>query len=121
MYPEIARRLAEIGRLRLALEDSRGLQQRYDLISAQVDILRSREAMAVEEADRLGAQNAELIGHGNGIQKISYVEGLRREMALVKHVSFYYHFHIFSLDCMIFFLLIRKIPKYRTSTDDSRN
>lgn len=43
--------------------------------------------MALEDADRLGMQNAELIGHGNGGQKISYVEGLRREMAMVKHVS----------------------------------
>lgn len=69
------------------MEEEHDVRLKYDAISEEVEILRSREAMALEDAERLGIQNAELIGHGNGGQKISYVEGLRREMALVKHVS----------------------------------
>lgn len=34
----------------------------------------------------MAAQNAELMGHGGGPHKISYVDGVRREMALVKQV-----------------------------------
>lgn len=74
-------------RLRSALEVFTDLQERCDSLFEETEILRDREAMALDEADRLGLQNSELIGHGNGSQKISYVEGLRREMALVKHVS----------------------------------
>lgn len=44
----------------------------------------AREAAATEEAKRLAAHNAELAGHSNEVQKISYVEGARREMTLVK-------------------------------------
>lgn len=46
----------------------------------------AREAAATEEAERLAAHNAELAGHSNEVQKISYVEGVRREMTLVKQV-----------------------------------
>lgn len=76
-----------MSRLRIALQDSRDLEEKYNALIEETEILRSREAMALDEADRLGVQNSELIGHGNGVQKISYVEGLRREMALIKHVS----------------------------------
>lgn len=43
--------------------------------------------MAIEEAERLAMQNAELLGHTNGSQRIGYVDNVRREMALCKHVS----------------------------------
>lgn len=46
----------------------------------------AREAAAIEEAERLVAHNAQLVGHSNEVQKISYVEGVRREMTLVKQV-----------------------------------
>lgn len=46
----------------------------------------AREATAIEEAERLVAHNAQLVGHSNEVQKISYVEGVRREMTLVKQV-----------------------------------
>lgn len=46
----------------------------------------ARETAAIEEAERLAMHNAELVGHSNDVQKVSYVEGVRREMALVKQV-----------------------------------
>ena len=59
----------------------------YNELLEENRLLIVREELAAEEAERLGHQNAELVGHANGDQKISYVDGLRREMALVKHVS----------------------------------
>jgi hypothetical protein len=50
-------------------------------------ILEAREAVAIEEAERMAMQNAELLGHTNGSQRIGYVDNVRREMALCKHVS----------------------------------
>lgn len=57
-----------------------------DLLEKQA-ILESRENAAIDEAERLGLQNAELLGHTNSDQRISYIEGVRRDMALAKQVS----------------------------------
>jgi hypothetical protein len=59
----------------------------HDQLLEQYEILETRLALAEEESDRLSQVNAELISHGNGLQKISYVEGVRREMSLIKQVS----------------------------------
>jgi hypothetical protein len=67
--------------------EAAGFEEQYNELLERQAILEAREAMAIEEAERLSMQNAELLGHTNGSQKIGYVDGVRREMALCKHVS----------------------------------
>ncbi len=74
-------------RLRNALDEARRYEDLYTELLESHQLLESREALAVEEAERITARTAELMGHGNGGQKISYVDGVRREMALVKQVG----------------------------------
>ena len=59
----------------------------YNDLVEEHRLLSIREKVAVDEAQRVGMQNAELLGHANGDQRISYVDSLRHEMALTKHVS----------------------------------
>lgn len=73
-------------RLRAVLESAAEYEELYNALISENEELAAREQLAAEEAERLGIQNAHLIGHGNGGQKISYVESVRREMALTKHV-----------------------------------
>lgn len=73
-------------RLRAALESAAEFEDMYNSLMCENEELAAREQLAAEEAERLGIQNAHLIGHGNDGQKISYVESVRREMALTKHV-----------------------------------
>ncbi|WWD19855.1 hypothetical protein CI109_104322 [Kwoniella shandongensis] len=74
----------EIQQLREAYLSAAKYEALYNDLYEQQAIVLSREAAAIDEAERLGMQNAELMGHGNEGQKISYVEGVRREMAAVK-------------------------------------
>ena len=74
-------------RLREALDEAQKYEDMYiSLLDTHRELV-ERESLVTEEAERLGAQNAELIGHSNGDQKINYVEGVRREMAFTRHVS----------------------------------
>lgn len=59
----------------------------YEDLEERYRILEAREAMTYEDAEQLGRQNAELLGHGHDSQKVSYVDAVRREMAMTKAVS----------------------------------
>ncbi|WWC91947.1 uncharacterized protein L201_006899 [Kwoniella dendrophila CBS 6074] len=74
----------EIKHLQEAYTEAAKYQEMYLGLKEQYEILESRELAAVEEAERLGMENAELVGHNNEGQKINYVEGVRREMVMVK-------------------------------------
>jgi hypothetical protein len=74
-------------RLREAFVNASEYEDLYNALLEENRELVARESIAVEDAERLAMQNAELLGHGNGDQKISYVDSLRRDMALTKHVS----------------------------------
>ncbi|OWZ63405.1 hypothetical protein AYX15_04596 [Cryptococcus neoformans] len=74
----------EIRHLREAYIEAAQYQELYNDLQEQHGMVLAREAAATEEAERLAAHNAELAGHSNEVQKISYVEGVRREMTLVK-------------------------------------
>ena len=80
-------RLTRLGRLRTALDEAAQYEEMYHTLLEDHKLLVSREALASEEVETLGAQNAELLGHGNGDQKITYLDGLRREMAITKQAS----------------------------------
>lgn len=70
----------EIRHLREAYIEASQYQELYNDLQEQHGMVLAREAAATEEAKRLAAHNAELAGHSNEVQKISYVEGARREM-----------------------------------------
>lgn len=78
---------ADVNRLKDAVDDARRYEELYNELLGSYKLLRSREALAIEDAEKMAAQNAELIGAGPGVQRISYVDAVRREMALVKQVS----------------------------------
>lgn len=63
-----------------------GYEEKYEELLERQAILESRETVAIEEAERLAMQNSELMGHTNGSQRIGYVDNVRREMVLCKHV-----------------------------------
>ncbi|WVW86408.1 hypothetical protein I302_108454 [Kwoniella bestiolae CBS 10118] len=74
----------EVKHLQEAYTEAAKYEDLYHDLKEQYDILEAREAAAVDEAERLGLENAELVGHNNEGQKINYVEGVRREMVLLK-------------------------------------
>ena len=61
-------------------------QEAYEALLAEVDTLVDRNALAEEEARRLSAFNAEIIGHRNPAQRIQYVDRIRRELHDAKQV-----------------------------------
>jgi len=75
-------------RLREAFVNASEYEEMYNALLEENRELLMRESLAAEEVETLAMQNADLLGHGNGDQKISYVDSLRRDMALTKHVSF---------------------------------
>ena len=75
-------------RLREAFVNASEYEEMYNALLEENRELLLRESLAAEEVETLAMQNADLLGHGNGDQKISYVDSLRRDMALTKHVSF---------------------------------
>ncbi|WVQ83640.1 hypothetical protein IAT38_005782 [Cryptococcus sp. DSM 104549] len=74
----------EVQHLRDAYVAASKYEGLYENLQEEHGMILAREEAAIEEAEHLGRQNAELLGHTNGVQKISYVEGVRREMAQVK-------------------------------------
>jgi hypothetical protein len=74
------------GRLKDALQDAEQYRPLYEDLMGEHEIMLSREAMAIDEAQRVGQQNVELMGSASGGQKIGYIDALRREAAAVKHV-----------------------------------
>jgi hypothetical protein len=73
-------------RLKDALQDAAQYRPLYEDLMDEHEIMLSREAMAIDEAERVGQQNVELMGSVSGGQKIGYIDALRREAAAVKHV-----------------------------------
>ena len=51
-----------------------------------MDALLEKNALAEDEAKRLSAFNAEIIGHRNPAQRIQYVDRIRRELHETKQV-----------------------------------
>ncbi|ODN77447.1 hypothetical protein L202_04625 [Cryptococcus amylolentus CBS 6039] len=74
----------EIDYLREVYLEASKYESLYTALQEEHEILIAREQAAVQEAEDIARQNAELAGHTNEVQKISYVEGLRREMVEVK-------------------------------------
>lgn len=74
-------------RLQRALGAAERYKELYEDLEERYRILEAREAMTYEDAEQLGRQNAELLGHGHDSQKVSYVDAVRREMAVTKAVS----------------------------------
>jgi hypothetical protein len=73
--------------LKDTLTEAKRYEGMYNELVEEHWIIVSREAAASEEVERIGHRNAELAGHVNGDQKINYVEGLRRDMAIMRVVS----------------------------------
>lgn len=72
--------------MRDALAQKAPFEPLYHALKEEHEILLSRQGMTLEELDRMGEMNAELIRGGED-GKIGYIEGVRRDMAIVKHVS----------------------------------
>lgn len=83
--------------LRSALGLQRDLQDKLQGTEQDRDLLQLRCHDLSDELERLGQMQADLMGHANEGQRISYMEGMRREMAIVKHVRpAYRHYRILS-------------------------
>lgn len=76
-----------MSRLSEALDQAAPYEDLYHALVEENHLLMTRESLAAEEAEKMGLRNAELLSHANSDQKISYVETVRREMAIAKHVS----------------------------------
>ncbi|WWC72244.1 uncharacterized protein I206_106206 [Kwoniella pini CBS 10737] len=74
----------EVKHLQEAYVSAAAYEELYADLQEKYEILECRERVAVEEAEKLGLENAELAGHQNEYQRINYVEGVRREMVLLK-------------------------------------
>lgn len=72
--------------LREALAAKAPFEPLYHALKEEHEILLSRQGMTLEELDRMGEINAELVRGGED-GKIGYIEGIRRDMAIVKQVS----------------------------------
>lgn len=74
-------------RLLTELADAERYQNAYISLSEEVGLLLAHNKLAEEETERLSKFNAEILGHNNPAQRISYVDRIRRELAEAKHVS----------------------------------
>ncbi|KAK7061094.1 hypothetical protein VNI00_000829 [Paramarasmius palmivorus] len=72
---------AEIEQLTTELMDAERFQEAYYSLHEQVETLAARNALAEDEAMKLSALNAEILGHRNPAQRIMYVERIREELA----------------------------------------
>ncbi|XP_006461040.1 hypothetical protein AGABI2DRAFT_204453 [Agaricus bisporus var. bisporus H97] len=75
---------AEIDRLLTELADAERYQEAYTSLCEEVGALVARNQLAEEEAEHLSKFNAEILGHNNPAQRISYVDRIRRELAEAK-------------------------------------
>ena len=76
------------------LADAEQYREAYASLLAEVDALVEKNALAEDEAKRLSAFNAEIIGHRNPAQRIQYVDRIRRELHETKQVRS--HFYAFT-------------------------
>lgn len=82
--------------LRTKFLEAAGFEEQYYELLERQEILECREAVAIEQAERVAMENAELMGHTDGSSRIGYVDGVRREMAMCRQVSMFER-----LDCMM--------------------
>lgn len=75
--------------LRTKFIEAAGFEEQYNNLLERQQLLETREAVAIEQAERVAMENAELMGHTTGSQKIGYVDGVRREIALCRQVGSY--------------------------------
>ncbi|KAF9264259.1 hypothetical protein L218DRAFT_958680 [Marasmius fiardii PR-910] len=76
---------AEVEQLTTELIDAEGYQEAYYSLRDHLETLSARNTLAEEEAQKLSAFNAQMIGHHNPAQRIMYVERIRNELAETKH------------------------------------
>ena len=74
-------------RLLAELAEAEPYQEAYTALSEQVTSLLARNHLAEEEAEQLRQFNAEILGHHNPAQRISYVDRVRRDLAETRQVS----------------------------------
>ncbi|KZO98940.1 hypothetical protein CALVIDRAFT_428084 [Calocera viscosa TUFC12733] len=74
----------DVDNLQETLVNVERYKSEYQALLAEVKVILSRNALAEDEAERLSRFNAEILGHQNPMQKILYVDKIRREMADVK-------------------------------------
>ncbi|KLO12253.1 hypothetical protein SCHPADRAFT_875665 [Schizopora paradoxa] len=75
---------AEIDQLSNGIADADIYREAYESIAEEMRNLVARNTLAEEEAERLSKFNAEILGHRNPVQKICYVDKIRRELAETK-------------------------------------
>ena len=76
----ISRRLTE------RLIEAERFEGLYERLLTDYRTLEAREVVALEEVEELTGQNVALMSSGSGDQKITYVENVRRELAMAKQV-----------------------------------
>lgn len=83
-------------RLSDGIADADIYQEAYESIAEEMRNLVARNTLAEEEADRLSKFNAEILGHRNPVQRVCYVDKIRRELAETKQVRTKYLIHTMS-------------------------
>lgn len=72
-------------RLSTELSEAESWKDAYQELLREAQNLLARNAVAEEEANHLSQVNAEILGHRNPMQRIYYVDKIRRELADTKH------------------------------------
>ncbi|KAG1808221.1 uncharacterized protein BJ212DRAFT_1449095 [Suillus subaureus] len=75
---------ADIEQLQAELADLSRFQEAYYNLVDETEALVARNNLAEEEAENLSKFNAEILGHNNPVQRILYVDRIRRELSEVK-------------------------------------
>ncbi|KAJ8696477.1 hypothetical protein PTI98_006344 [Pleurotus ostreatus] len=75
---------ADLEQLTAELSEAARYQDAYYSLSEEVDSLVARSALAEDEALRLSQFNAEILGHNNPAQRVTYVDRVRQELAETK-------------------------------------
>lgn len=76
-------------RLQADLTELSRFQEAYYNLVDETEALVARNNLAEEEAENLSKFNAEILGHNNPVQRILYVDRIRRELSEVKQVSIF--------------------------------
>lgn len=75
---------ADIEQLQAELADLSRFQEAYYNLVDETEAIVARNNLAEEEAENLSKFNAEILGHKNPVQRILYVDRIRRELSEVK-------------------------------------
>lgn len=71
------------------LADLSRFQEAYYNLVDETEAIVARNNLAEEEAENLSKFNAEILGHKNPVQRILYVDRIRRELSEVKQVCIF--------------------------------